>query len=249
MHFIIFDLEFNQEFSSLQHSDKNISQYPFEIIQIGALKLDEEFNTIATFNRYVKPTIYTKISPFITELTGITTERLLTEALFPEIYKAYEAFIGGNESVFCIWGKSDIKELFKNAEYHQLSTRLLPRLFINVQPYVSKYLSISQKKLLRLQHAVELLNIPMTYAFHNALYDAYYTAEIFKRIYSISGQPVFYDPSYVAVKLRQRQPKRTIDTDKLLQQFEKMYARNMTEEEQEIIKLAYKMGKTNQFLK
>jgi hypothetical protein len=35
----------------------------------------------------------------------------------------------------------------------------------------------------------------------------------------------------------------------LIQQFEKMYDREMTKEEKSIIILAYKMGKTNQFLK
>jgi len=43
--------------------------------------------------------------------------------------------------------------------------------------------------------------------------------------------------------------KKIIDVDALIYQFEKMYSREMTEEEKSIIILAYKMGKTNQFLK
>ena len=38
-----------------------------------------------------------------------------------------------------------------------------------------------------------------------------------------------------------------IDTYNLIKQFEKMFNREMTEEEKSIIKLAYIMGKTNQF--
>lgn len=247
MYYIIFDLEFNQDFSSLQDVNRNRSQYPFEIIQIGAIKLDLKFNTIATFNRYIKPTIYTKISPFITELTGITNEQLQLEKPFSEIYNEYIEFINDPESYFCIWGMSDIKELYKNVEYHQLNLKLLPKLFINIQPYVSLHLNLPEKHLLRLQKAVELLNLAITYPFHNALYDAYYTAEIFKKIYNSSFQLRLYDPSYVVIK--QRQPKRVMDTDKLLQQFEKMYARKLSEEEQEMIQLAYKMGRTQQFLK
>jgi len=247
MYFIIFDLEFNQDFPSLQDLDRKRSPHPLEIIQIGAIKLDLEFNTVATFNRYVKPAIYTRISPFITELTGITTEQLQIEEAFPEIYKTYTEFIDGTDSVFCIWGMSDIKELFRNAEYHHLNRKLLPKMFINLQPYASLYLNLPKKNLLSLQYAVEALNLPITNTFHNALSDAYYTAEIFKKIYNTSIQPKIYDPSYIAI--RPRQPKREIDIDKLLQQFEKMYAREMTEEEQGMIKLAYKMGRTNQFLK
>ena len=77
-------------------------------------------------------------------------------------------------------------------------------MFINLQPYVSKHLGISQKKLLSLQNAIEVLNIPITYNFHNALYDAYYTAEIFKKIYTSSIQPKIYDPSYIKIKPARR---------------------------------------------
>jgi DNA polymerase III epsilon subunit-like protein len=247
MSFIIFDLEFNQDVSSLQNFDRKRSFCPFEIIQIGAIKLDLEFNTVGTFNRYVKPTFYTRINPFVTELTGITTVQLLTEETFPEIYKVYTTFINESDSIFCTWGMSDITELFRNVEDHQLSHRFLPKRVINLQPYVSMHFNLSQKNLLRLQHAVELLHIPITYAFHNALHDAFYTAEILKKVYNSSIQAKPYDPSHRIIRAKQR--KRVIDIDKLLQQFEKMYARKITEEEQEMIKLSYKMGRTNQFLK
>lgn len=149
MHYIVFDLEFNQDFSSFQ--DKNTimkgSKYPFEIIQIGAIKLDSDFNTIAIFNRYVKPTIYSEVSSFITELTGTTTEQLLAEKTFFELYSAYIQFIGNEESVFCTWGMSDIIELFKTVNHHKLDPSPLPRMFINFQPYVSKHLGLSKKKI------------------------------------------------------------------------------------------------------
>jgi len=247
MNYIVFDLEFNQDVSSLQNFDIRSSHYPFEIIQIGAIKLDINLNVVDSFNRYIKPSIYKSILPFITELTGITTEQLVTEESFPEIYNEFVEFIDDTNSIFCMWGMSDIKEIFKNAEYHELNTKLLPKMFINLQPYVTLYLNFPQKKLMRLQNAVELLNIPISYEFHNALFDAYYTSEIFKKIHNLSIQPKIYDPSYI--KTRPRQRKRVIDIERLLQQFEKMYAREITEEEKEMIILAYKMGKTNQFIK
>ena len=247
MHYIIFDLEFNQDFSSLKSSDNKSSRSLFEIIQIGAIKLDLNYNTITTFNRYIRPTIYEKINPFITDLTGITTKQLLSEESFPEVYKAYIEFIDGYDSVFCIWGMSDLKVLFRNVDFYKLNQNILPKLFINIQPHVSEHLGIHPKTLLQLQHAVESLNISKIYQFHNAIYDAYYTAEIFKKINNLSIEPKVYDPSYVVIRPRQR--KREIDFDGLLGQFTKMYDREMTEEEQDIIKLAYKMGRTNQFLK
>ena len=247
MHYIVFDLEFNQDVSSLQNFNVQNTRYPFEIIQIGAIKLDAQFNQMDTFNRYVKPTFYGQVSPFITELTGITITQLQLEETFPQVYKDYIDFIGGADSVFCIWGLSDIKELFRNAQYHKLNHEPLPRQFINIQPYTPIHLKLTTKKLMRLEDAVSMLHIPITLPFHNAFCDAYYTAEIFKKIYHPSIQPTYYDPFYRPI--RPKQPKKQIDFEKLINQFEKMYQRNMREEEQDMIKLAYKMGKTHQFLK
>jgi DNA polymerase III epsilon subunit-like protein len=176
MQYIVLDLEFNQDISSLNILDKQKFKNKFEIIQIGAIKLDSKFNTIATFDCFIKPAIYPKIDSFITKLTGITTEQLLEEESFIEVFGAFIKFIDDTDSIFCTWGMSDIKELFKNVEFHGLNLNLLPRMFINLQPYVSIYLDLPHKKQLRLEHAVELLGIPTNYKFHNAFYDAYYTS-------------------------------------------------------------------------
>jgi len=250
MYYIIFDLEFNQDSTSLQVKPENYVLCPFEIIQIGAIKLDSEWNTIASFNRYVLPTIYTVVSPFITELTGITTEQLKDKEKFPNVYNAFCEFIGGDaDTVFCTWGKADIRELFRNAAYHKLKQQLLPKQYINLQPYASLHFKLSHKQLLKLQSTVEALEIPLTRPFHDALHDAYYTAEIMKKIYHFNMQPTLYDHNYSEIKIRVKQLKRSIDFEGMLLQFEKMYSRALTKEEQGMVKLAYQMGKTNQFLK
>ncbi len=248
MYYIVFDLELNQDFSSPQNKYPNSASAPFEIIQIGAVKLDRDFNTVNTFDRYIKPVFYEKINPFITGLTGITTEQLKTEETFPEVYRQFTDFTGGTDSIFCVWGSSDVKELFRNAGNHGLSTRLLSKKYINIQPDTSLYFNFPVKNLLKLEHAVQALNIPIDYTFHNAFHDAYYTAEIFKKIYNSFIQPKIYDPSAVSDK-PPRQPKKFIDIEGLVKQFEKMYGREITEEEKDIILLAFKMGKTGQFLK
>lgn len=246
MSYIIFDLEFNQDFSSLQNFELKSSRYPFEIIQIGAIKLDDQLNTLSTFNTYVKPTFYSAISPFITDLTGITMSQLIAQETFPGVYQNYMQFIQNQKAVFIIWGMSDIKELFRNVNYHALENTLLPRKFINIQPYVSQYLGFSSKKLLKLEDAVERLEISITQPFHNAFNDAYYTAEIFKKVYTPIIKPTYYDPTYTPQ--RPPRPRQKVDFEKLIAQFEKMYAREMTHEERNMIKLAYQMGKTHQFL-
>lgn len=246
MNYIVFDLEFNQDLSSTQDFIQDGVKYPFEIIQIGAIKLDSSFNTIGSFNSYIKPTIYSKVSSFITKLTGITTEKLLLAEPFPEVYKQLIDFIDDSEAVFCIWGMSDIKELFKNIDYHKLDSNLLSKKFINVQAHASKLLGLTGNNLANLQFAVEELNIDISYDFHNALYDAYYTAEVFKKIYNSSIEAKIYNPYYIKPRVIKEKVK--IDYDGLIKQFEKMYNGDISNKEKEIIKLAYKMGRSNQFL-
>lgn len=246
MNYMVFDMEFNQDFTSMPNMEENI-RYPFEIIQIGAIMLDSDFHKISTYNCFIKPDIYDKVSPYITELTGITTEQLFSGTTFIEAYKMFTELFSRSDTVFCVWGMSDIKELYRTAEYYYLDTKQLPRLFINIQPYASVYLGLPFKKLLKLKHVVEALNIPMSKEFHNALSDAYYTSEIFKIIYTPSMKTNVYDPNFI--KRKRIQKKQVIDFDNLIKQFEKMLERDMKEEEKNMITLAYKMGRTGQFLK
>ena len=247
MYYIVLDLEFNQDFPSLQKHDFKRNRSLLEIIQIGAIKLDKNFNTIGSFNRYIKPRIFLRVSEFITELTGITTEQLMDEKEFPEVYHEFIQFIGSKDSILCIGGLSDIRELFKNTKYHKIDDISLPRSYINLQPYTSKFLGFSSKRLLSLEYAVNALGIKSPFNFHDALNDAYYTAEIFKKIFTSSIKPNLYDPNYV--KAKPIKIRKVVDYGALNKQFEKMYNRPLTHEETEMIRLAYLMGKTKQFLK
>ena len=251
MNYIVYDLEFNQDFSApgerRVNSCKRLNRPCFEIIQVGAVKLSRDFTPKAAFDRYVKPTIYPEISPFITELTRITTEQLAKEAAFPQVYQDMIEFIGQEDSVLCVWGMSDLKELFRNIDYHKLDRKLMPRNYINLQPYASLHFQLPQNRPMKLRTTAEMLEIPLVHPFHNAYNDAFYTAEILKKLYGPSVVPNIYDPDFKPH--RPRPAKKRVDLKKLIEQFEKMYERQLTEEEQGMIQLAYKMGKTRQFLK
>ncbi len=245
MHYIVLDLEFNQEPSSIMTTADKISVCPFEIIQIGAIKLDAAKNAVTTFNSLIKPSIYEKINDFVAELTGITTRMLTDQQEFPKILEDFLQFMG-DDCILCTWGMTDIKEIYRNALFHCFDLDRLPDKVINLQPYASIHLKQPSKKLLNLQAAVEALNINMSYPFHNALYDAYYTAQIFKKLSGSELSPEQYHPNFSSP--RTHRPKQTVDYEGLLQQFVKMYRRELTKEEQNMIALAYKMGRTRQFV-
>ena len=245
MNYIVFDLEFNQAWYFEENKSPITSKYPFEIIQIGALQLDEKLQVASTFDRLVKPEMYMSLHPYIEQITGITLESLASAKTFKEIYKEFVQFIN-KESILCTWGIADMKELLRNIEYHKLDKSIIPKEYINIQRYATKYLNCPKGTNVGLSSAVELLDIPLGGKFHDALNDAYYTAEIFKRIHSHNIKPALYH-SNVEGRLNGPNKKTKLDACSLIKQFEKMYNRQMTEEEQAIIKLAYMMGNTNQF--
>lgn len=250
MDYIIFDLEFNQAFNENKKvNTTEATKCPFEIIQIGALKLDSELNFVSGFNKLVKPKIFKKIHPYVAEITNISTIELNSAKTFDKVYEEFTNFIEDNNSIFCVWGMVDMKELFRNIYFHKLNSKLIPDQYINIQKYTSKFLKSPKGKNIGLRNAVELLKIPLEKDFHDAYNDAYYTAQIFKKLQSISYQCETYDPSEIKKnnRFRTRKNKMKIDIYSLLKQFEKMYQRRLTSEEKDIIILSYKMGLTNQF--
>jgi len=244
MNYIIYDLEFNQKATDISNLEAINYSLPYEIIQIGALKLNENFETVSTFNTLIKPTVHTTILPFIENLTGITDSMVSSYKNFPQAYEDFIRFIRDDKIVLCVWGTVDIKELLRNIKFHKLPT-LSNFEYIDVQHYACKYFKVPKEFRIGLKSAVELLNISSKKEFHDAYNDAFYTSEVFKTIYDDTIIPKVYNP--LSSPRRAWKRKEIVDEKALIKQFEKMYNREMSEEEKSIIKLSYFMGKTKQF--
>lgn len=247
MKYVIFDLEFNQKHPDNKDNDSD-KILLFEIIQIGAIKIDSKFKTISTFNQLVNPTVHTVLHPYVENLTNINIEDLSSSKCFTEVFKNFVEFLGDDEIVFVVWGTSDIKELIKNIAFYGISTSLVPNKYIDIQGYASKLFNCVKGTKIGLKAAVKNLEIELNGEFHDAFNDAYYTNEVFKKIYNKKNvKPSTY--SLTLNKKRNTPPKEKVNLNELYIQFEKMYNRNLTTDEKSMIRLAYFMGKTNQFLK
>lgn len=248
MNYIVFDLEFNQDYNLTQEERNTLAlKCPFEVIQIGAVKLDENLNTLGEFNRLVRPVIYTNLNPYVKKMTDITMRALNNADTFDIVYKDFVDFIGSDNSIFCVWGAADMKELFRNIQYHKLDWSLIPKDYLDIQKHASRGFNTTKGTNIGLSNAVELLNIPLKDKFHDAFSDAYYTAEVFKNIDRDGLRINIYDPH--SIINRPKAVKQQVNFNKMYKQFEKMYKREMSSEEKSIIRLAYMMGKTNQFSK
>ena len=72
MQYVVLDLEWNQPTSYSSYAYKEVGgKLMFELIQIGAVKVDEYLNVIDSFSQFIRPVHYTKLNPRIRRITHI----------------------------------------------------------------------------------------------------------------------------------------------------------------------------------
>ena len=182
MKYIVLDLEYNRLPYWDQRNTKNANI--FEIIEIGAIKLDSDFNIIDNFRIFVKPIIFKDLSRDVMKITNISKEELQYGCIFNLAIKHFKKWIG-EEFVFCLWGTDDINVLDSNYKYYSMKSNVEKwfKEFINLQYETSKYLN--DKKQISLTSAIERLQILIeNKAFHRALDDAYFTTKILQKLIS-----------------------------------------------------------------
>ena len=87
---IVIDLEMNP----VNKTFKDVRRYTTdEVIEIGAVKLDDDYKQVDEFQCYVRPQ-YGEITKHITKLTGITQETVADKPLFPEAFQNFMDWIG-----------------------------------------------------------------------------------------------------------------------------------------------------------
>ena len=184
MNYIVIDLEFNQSFDFKKGAKAPSNPLmPLEIIQIGAVKLDGRRNFVDRFGTTVKPRLYRGLNPFVAKVTGLSKDTLRNSPTFAEAYRGLTRFIGKERAILCFWGNDDMKELFRNILFCGQSTRAMPLKYINVQSLASMHLDLPAKQQIALSTMVQTLDIRADLPFHNAVNDAFYTAQIFRKAY------------------------------------------------------------------
>lgn len=245
MVYIVLDLEFNQSFpfKTGKKAEPN-PECPFEIIQIGAVKLNDALEQVDTFNALIRPQIYPRLHPFVEKITKIHPEQLTGQPTFPEVYPSFLEFIGKDAAVLCTWGGDDVKSLFRNIYFHDLDADALTNQFLNIQPFASAYLNHEEGKAIGLKNAVTELGIPEDSSYHDALNDAVYTAKIFR---IVRPEKIVAD-TFQPLTMLTKKPKRIrTNTKALITHLEQKLEKQFTEDEKKLIKMAYQLGREHTF--
>lgn len=174
MNYIIFDLEWNQPTRDIAMVTTPVP-LTGEIIEIGAVKLDTEFQVTEELRIYVAPQYYTIMNPSVACLTKIHGNYLKKHGIpFPEAYNKFIQWCG-QDYAFMTWSQSDLPVLIDNMLLHGLDISHLPVCF-DVQRIFDWEIMRSDKQY-ALDDAIKFLGEKGDSA-HDALHDARNTAKV-----------------------------------------------------------------------
>ena len=181
MNYIILDLEWDSTFYNPEKRFIN------QILQIGAVRLNDSFDIVDTFEVTVKSDISKKVTGRFAKLTGITTEKMLAGIPFSKAVLMYNEWVGDN-AVTMTWSDSDLYTIFENEEKLLIDIRFKLEKYLDLQKFVQnelRLLGYANKNQISLLAAAEMLNIKTDgIDFHTAKDDSLVCAYLLKKCYN-----------------------------------------------------------------
>ena len=175
MYYITLDLEWNQAYAqkALAVQRQLSCRLRGEVIQIGAVKLDENMQPCGSYQVIVKPKYFKKLHRHVSELCGIYQDQIDDGIPLPTAEANFRKWCG-NDFVFLTWGPDDIPMLKENLHVHGIDSKWLERVY-DLQVIFNRQTDGGNKQR-SLEYAMEHFEIPQRLPAHDALNDAYFTA-------------------------------------------------------------------------
>ena len=204
MDYITLDLEWNQAYmqQALAVQKRIGAHLHGEVIQIGAVKLNEEMEIIGSYSIIVKPKFFCKLHRHVRDLTGITQHMIDRGTPLPEAAESFRRWCG-KEFVLLTWGPDDVPMFRENLTAHRISSEWLDCDY-DLQRIYSRQREGGAEKQRSLEFAMEALGVEQTLPAHDALNDAYFTAMVAKKLdtpegvrsYGERGESFLFDRTY-----------------------------------------------------
>lgn len=181
MFYVIFDLEWNNAYNYKLKKGMN------EIIEIGAIKLDEKLNIVDTFKQLIKPKLSNKLSSRFKNLTHISIDEINDSGIaFENAIEDFSRWSGGENSVFLSWSNSDLYVLIDNfKKFIGVSSIDFIKKYADLQKYCQSFIKNNTANQISLANCAEIFDINAdTENMHRALEDCYVSAECFKKVFN-----------------------------------------------------------------
>lgn len=183
-----FDGFYNHGSRMEQHLCAKTKGFINEIIEIGAVKLDENLNFKDKFSCLIKPQIGKKLRGSVKELTNITNEEVRSGEPFTKVFSSFRRWVG-SESILLTWGDGDIRVLIDNYKYlNGIDTIPFLSYYADMQAYIQSVLGTPKSRQIGLSAAAQELGVDESaFSHHRAYDDSLLSAECLKKVYSKSA--------------------------------------------------------------
>ncbi|MCZ8517845.1 exonuclease domain-containing protein [Paenibacillus filicis] len=177
MNYIVLDLEFNGR--------RHYNVYPMEIIEIGAVKLNEKLEVIDTFQSYIRP-LY-PINQFALQFCRIPKTTLLNSDPFTKVISRFIDFCGTDYTMLA-WGGSDFFNLFVDCKVNNVASDWL----VNLLDFTSFFEGGLQQALA--EHSLSPIG-----QHHSALDDALNAAQLLKLKPDLLQSEKYFVPNHFKI--------------------------------------------------
>lgn len=179
MYYIIMDLEWNNAYSRRQKGFIN------EIIEIGAVMLDENLEIVDTYSVLLRSIIGKKLTTRVKELTHLSNEDLADGITYPRAVSQLKNWIGNKDVIVMTWGNSDIRTMLDNCKYF-MGISKIPFLqkYLDLQRYCQEMLGVDLSNQIGLSAAAEKFGIDVSqFNTHRALEDSLLSYRCLKKCF------------------------------------------------------------------
>lgn len=157
-----------------------------EIIQIGAVALDEKYMEISSFTTLIKPQLNSRIERRIEKLTGIKTEMVDTAPCFREALETFFLWCDSIQDNLQViqWSDSDREQFYKELLLKKINlTKHQEEMISCWYDFQKEYgEKLGLERLVSLKDALMYAGIDAEGRQYDALFDARNTAVLFKTV-------------------------------------------------------------------
>ena len=157
---VLFDLEWNIGYQPFIFNYHGVQQtFRGEIIEIGAVKIDEDANVLDTFSIHLRPRIFRCLQHHIAKVTGLTQEDLDKGEPIIQGLRRFMKWCGP-DAEFAEWGMDDVPVLKQNLFLCNLDESR-PTVWYDLQQLFLREYPRKEGEGMKLENVVTRMGIPL----------------------------------------------------------------------------------------
>ena len=159
--------------------------YYNEIIEIGAVKVDERLEQIDTFQSFIRPKVHKRLTGRVKRLTHISNDEVRGAISFLAELELFRKWVGPEENCFMTWGTTDILVWLEDLEHIGKPQRLeSAHYYCDAQELCRTKLDIDKRKQPGLSTVAEMIGVGIAEdEMHRAVQDCRISLECLRKLW------------------------------------------------------------------